>query len=418
MFNKERRIVITGLGVVSPIGLNVPDFWLALSQGKSGVRRLKNIAMPEFHVNLGAEIDLPENAKDSFKNRKMFKRLDRFVILGALAGAQAVADSGLDIEASPERYGTLIASGEGGLDTHWEQVQRIATKGPAFTSPFYITNVIPNTASAFVSQEHNLQGPSYAISSACASSNHALGTAAMMIKMGMADAMFAGGSEAVCDIPSIAAFGTIGALSARNDDPDHASRPFDRDRDGFVMGEGSGVLCLEELEHARKRGAKIYGELTGFGFSSDAYDLVAPHPEGRGASRAITGSLEMSGINPEEVGLINCHGTSTPVGDMAECIAINRALGADLATSIPSHSTKSMIGHLIGGTSAVEAIAALMVFEQGIIHPTINQFNKDPQINLNVIKEARDGKAVNHILSNAFGFGGHNACVVLSRFRG
>lgn len=414
----ERRIVITGIGAVTPIGTSVAEFWSALEQGKSGVRKLQNIQIPDFHVQIGAEIDLPENAKDSLKNRKMFKRLDRFVILGALAANEAVRDSGLDIAADPERYGVLIASGEGGLDTHWEQIQRISTKGPAYVSPFYISNVIPNTASAFVSQEHGLMGPSFAISSACASSNHALGVAASLIKMGMADAMFAGGAEAVCDIPSIAAFGTIGALSTRNDDPEHASRPFDLNRDGFVMGEGSGVLCLEELEHAQKRGAKIYGELTGFGFTSDAYDLVAPHPEGKGAGRAIIAALKMAQLPGDRVGLINCHGTSTPMGDMAECLAINHALGPELAAKIPAHSTKSMIGHLIGGTSAVEAIACIMAFEKGIIHKTLNQFDKDPKINLNVVKETSDGRKVDHILSNSFGFGGHNACVVLSRFKG
>ncbi len=414
----ERRVVITGMGAITPIGLGVNNFWDALEQGKSGGRKLKNVDMGDYHVQIGAEIDLPENYKDYFIHKKMAKRLDRYVIHSAIAGSQAIADAGLDIEASPERYGSLIATGDGGLDTNYEQITRMATKGPNTISPFFITSTIPSTAAAFLSLEHNLQGVSFGVSSACASANHALGLAVMFIKMGMADAIFAGGAEAVCNPPSLAAFGNIGALSTRNDDPLTASRPFDRDRDGFVMGEGAGILCLEDFEHAKKRGAKIYAEVSGFGFTSDAHDLVAPHPEGKGAARAIVESLNLAKLNAADIGLINCHGTSTPAGDYGECLAINLAFGSDLASTIPVQSTKSMTGHLIGATSAVEAIASIMTFERGIIHKTINQFNQDPTINFNVAKENLDGKKVDHVLSNAFGFGGHNACVILSRFKG
>jgi len=416
MSRTEKRVVITGLGVVCPIGTNVADFWDSLEQGHSGVRRLDHPLLENFHVQIGATVTLPAGYQAPFRQKKLLDRMDRFVVLGACAGMQAIADSGLEIDADPTRYGAIIASGEGGLDTHYGQITQINEKGLNFISPFYVSNVIPNTASAVLSIERNLQGPSFSVNSACASSNHALGLAASLIRMGMAEAIFAGGSESVLTMPSMACFGIMGALSQRNDDPLHASRPFDRDRDGFVMGEGAGVLCLEELEHAKKRGAKIYGELTGFGFTSDAYNLVSPHPEGLGAARAMTDSLRMAGITAEQVGLINCHGTSTPAGDKIESLAIHHALGA-YASRVPVHSTKSMTGHLIGGTSAVEAIADLMCFERGVIHPSVNVENQDPAIDLHVIKERTDASGVDHVLSNAFGFGGHNACVVLSRFK-
>jgi len=418
MSTNEKRIVITGIGAVTPIGQNIPDYWKALEAGANGVQKVYRMVLADFHVQIAAEIELSEASKQYIKARKMVRRLDDHILFATIAGAQAVIDAGLENHDEPERIGAIIGSGEGGLKTHYDQITRINARGLSTISPYYVTNVIPNSGGAFLAQERNFQGPSFTTTSACASSNHALGIACMLIKSGMADVMFAGGSEAVATPPSMAAFGNIGALSSRNDDPEHASRPFDRDRDGFVMGEGSGVLCLEELEHAKKRGAKIYAELTGFGFSSDAYDLVAPHPEGKGAGRAIKLCLEMARLNPEQIGLINCHGTSTPTGDYAESLAINHAFGPELAAKIPVHSTKSMIGHLIGAASAVEAIAGIMVFEKGIIHKTRNLENKDPNINLNVLTENTDGRKVDHILSNAFGFGGHNACVVLSRFKG
>ncbi|MBN8217433.1 MAG: beta-ketoacyl-ACP synthase II [Spirochaetes bacterium] len=413
----ERRVVVTGMGVVTPVGIGVPRFWDALRDGKSGVRRLRRIELPEYHVQIGAEVDLTPDDLKCIKSPKMARRLDDFIIYGYLAGAEAIVDSKLDIEAESERVGVIIASGEGGLKTHYEMIRRIIDKRLSSVSPFYVTNVIPNTPGAFLAQERHIRGPSFAINSACASSNHALGTASTLIKAGLADVMFTGGAEAVATPPGMAAFGNIGALSARNDDPERASRPFDKNRDGFVMGEGAGVLCLEELSHAQKRGAKIYAELSGFGFSTDAYDLVAPHPEGEGAARAMQNALSMARLGPEDLGFINAHGTSTPAGDRAECRAIQRALG-DLGAKIPVHSTKSMIGHLIGAAGAVEAIASIMAFERGLIHKNANYQEPDPEIPLNILRENADGRSVKHVLSNAFGFGGHNACVILSRFEG
>jgi 3-oxoacyl-[acyl-carrier-protein] synthase II len=345
----------------------------------------------------------------------MVKRLDDYIIYSHIAGTQAIKDSGLDIEQSPHRYGAIIGTGDGGVKSHLDNIDRMLNTGMQAISPFYVISVIPNTGTAYLAQEFNLQGPSFAVSSACATSNHAIGVAAMLIQCGMADAIFAGGSEAAVNPAGIAGFGNIMALSDRNDSPETASRPFDRDRNGFVLSEGAGVVCVEELEHAKKRGAHIYAELSGFYFTTDAHDLVAPHPDARNSSIAIQGALDSAGINPEDVGLINTHGTSTTIGDKVESIAINKIF-KEYATKVPVHSTKSMIGHLLGGASGVEAIAAIMAIERNIIHPSINLFNQDPEINLNVVTEATENKNIKHIISNAFGFGGHNTSIVLSRY--
>ncbi|OQX29275.1 MAG: hypothetical protein B0D92_04545 [Spirochaeta sp. LUC14_002_19_P3] len=323
---------------------------------------------------------------------------------------------GLCIEDIAYRCGVVIGTGSGGIRAHQINIEHIHDGRMQDVSPFYLISAIPSTATTYFVKESGIKGPIISVNSACSSGNHALGFASMMIKAGMADVIFAGGTEHAVNAPGISSFGNIGALSTRNDEPQLASRPFDADRDGFVMGEGAGVLCLEELEHAKARGAKIYGELTGFGFTSDAYDLVAPHPEAEGAVRAITMALDMAGLKPSDIGLINAHGTSTPIGDKVECLGIHKVF-QELASSIPVHSTKSIIGHLLGAASAVEAIAALMVFSENIIHPTINLQTPDPDINLNIVTQNSNGSHVNHILSNAFGFGGMNACVILSRFR-
>ena len=280
-------------------------------------------------------------------------------------------------------------------------------------SPYYVSSAVPNTVSGLFCQEWGLKGPSMSVATACASSNHAIGTAVMMIKSGLADAIFAGGAESQINRAAMAAFGILGTLSTRNDSPETASRPFDRDRDGFVMGEGAGVLCLEELEHARARGARIYAEITGFGFSSDAYDLVAPHPDGDGAVRAMEGALAMAGLKADQIGLVNCHATATSLGDLAEARAIHRVFG-ERAAELPVQCTKSLMGHLIGAAGAVEAIACILALGKGIIHPTINQFNRDNDIDLNVITETTEKRGIRHVLSNGFAFCGQNACLVFS----
>ncbi len=411
----DRRVVITGIGTINPIGNTVEEFWDALLQLKNGVNRIRCFDPGDYSVKIAAEVDLPDISGYFEKKKKMMRRLDRNIILAYIASYQAIADAGLDSSAAPHRFGCLIGTGEAGLITHMHQIPKIMNKGLNAASPFYIINAIPNTATAYVSQEWNLNGPSYTLSSACATSNHAISTSALMIKAGMADAFVTGGTEAVVSPVAIGAFGNIMALSTRNDSPETASRPFERDRDGFVLGEGAGILCLEELEHAKKRGARIYAELTGFGLSSDSHDLVAPHPEGRGAAEAISAALDIAQLNPEDIDLINCHGTSTPIGDYIESLAIRKALG-DCGGTVPVHSTKSMTGHLIGATGSVELIADIPAIQKGIIHATANQFEHDPKIELNVVKETMEGVKVRHILSNGFGFGGHNSSLIFSKF--
>jgi 3-oxoacyl-[acyl-carrier-protein] synthase II len=407
------RVVITGMGTINPIGNGVAEFWENLIKGKSGARRISSFPVGDFPVKIAGEVDLPD-VSTYFKNRKMARRLDRYVVLAHIAGYQAIKDSGLDVEKAPHRYGAIIGTGEGGAATRYFNTKKIVEDGMQSTSPFFVM-CIPSTASGFFAMEWNLQGPCFSVNSACATGNHAFGVAASLIRMGMADAIFTGGSEAVINPMGLSAFGNIMALSERNDSPQTASRPFDRDRDGFVLSEGAGVLCLEELEHAKRRGATIYAELSGYGFTGDAHDLVAPHPASRGSAKAIQDALDGAHLNPDQVDLINCHAASTLLGDAAESRAINLVFN-DLASKVPAHSTKSMTGHPLGAASAVEAIAAILAIQKGVIHPTINQFEKDPEIRLNVVRnEPREGR-VNHVLSNGFGFGGQNAAVMISRY--
>lgn len=411
----DRRVVITGLGTVNPTGNTVEEFWKSLAEGKNGVRRSKNVELDDYSVQIAAEVDLPENAAEYFRSKKMFRRLDRYIVLSHIAGSQAVKDSGIDIQKHPFRYGTLIGTGAGGIDAHADNIPRMLSTQLSNGSPFYVISAIPNIGTAFVSQEWGLMGPSFSLNSACATSNHAIGIAAMMVRSGMVDAMFAGGAEAAVSKIGIGAFGNIFALSTRNDSPETASRPFDKDRNGFVMGEGASVLCVEALDHAIQRGARIYAELTGIGFTSDAYDLVAPHPEAAGAVACIKTALADARIDREQIDLINCHGTSTPMGDQIESVALNKAFGAH-ARKVMAHSTKSMIGHLLGGASATEAIADIQAIQRGIIHPSINLFEQDPEIHLNIVRDTREVPTVRNVLSDAFGFGGQNAVIVFSRF--
>lgn len=410
----EVRVVITGMGTINPIGSSVAEFWENLIKGTSGVRRISSFPINNYSVQIAGEVDLPD-LTPYFKNRKMARRLDRYVVLAHIAGAQAMRDSGLDVEKAPHRYGVIIGTGEGGAATRYINTKKIVEDGMQAASPFF-SMCIPSTASGFFAMEWNLQGPCFSVNSACATGNHALGVSASLIRMGMADAIFTGGAEAVINPTGLAAFGNIMALSERNDSPQTASRPFDKDRDGFVLSEGAGVLCLEELEHAQRRGATIYAELTGYGFTSDAYDLVAPHPTSRGSSRAMQDALDNAHLAPDQIDLVNCHAASTALGDLAESRAIATVF-KELAAKVPSQSTKSMTGHPLGAASALEAIAAILAIQRGVIHPTINQFEQDPRINLNVVRELREAR-VDHVMSNGFGFGGQNAAVTLSRFKG
>jgi 3-oxoacyl-[acyl-carrier-protein] synthase II len=412
-----RRVVITGLGTINPIGRDVPAFWDALTEGRSGTRPITHFDVGDYDVRIAAEVDLPDNVAEYFSNRKYAKRFDRYAVFAHLAASQALADSGLDAKAEPQRIGAIIGTGDAGLETQENQIERMLQRGMNRVSSYYVTSHIPNMGPALFALEHGLQGPNFAVSSACATSNHAIGTAADMIRLGRADVMFAGGAEAVITRMSIAGFGNIMALSERNDDPATASRPFDKDRDGFVIGEGSGIVCLEELGHAKARGAKIYAEVRGFGASCDAHDLVATEPEGRGAVAAMRQALDEARLNADDIGLINAHGTSTPVGDLAESRAIEAVFGPRGGNAVV-HSTKSMTGHLIGAAGGTELVAALMATERGVIHPTINQFERDPEITITIVENEPMERRVDHILSNSFGFGGQNAALVVSRYAG
>lgn len=414
--SRERRVVVTGLGTVNPIGNTVQEYWSNLRRGHSGIRLIKNIKLHDYHIRFGGEVDYPENIRDYFKHPKMIRRLDRYVVMAHIAGMQALRDSELEARDLGERCGAIIGSGAGGVLAHQSATNLIYENRMNEVPPFYIVSCIPSTGTAFFAKETGIKGPSFSICSACSTSNHAFGQAYSFIKTGMVDVMFAGGSESAVNELGLAAFGNIVALSDRNESPEKASRPFDADRDGFVLGEGAGVLCLEELEHAERRKAHIYAEIVGFGFTNDAHDLVAPHPEAEGAVRAIRTAMDMAGLKAENIDLINAHGTATPIGDKIEGIAINTALN-EHGSRVPVHSTKSMTGHLLGGASAVEAIAAIMAFEENIIHPTANHDRLDPEINLNVITKPTDASSVNHILSNAFGFGGLNAVLILKRYQ-
>jgi len=409
------RVVITGLGTINPIGHTVEEFWTNLAAGRSGVRLARHTDLSRFSVKIGGEVDLPD-LDAYFPHKKMARRLDRFIVFSQIAAAQALKDSGLDVARAPHRYGAIIGTGDAGVGVQFANVNTVLQKGMESVSPFYVVGTIPNTAAGYIAKEFDLQGPNFTVNSACASSNHALGIASMMIKLGTADALLAGGAEAVVNTMGFAGFSVIQALSERNDSPETASRPFDKDRDGFVLGEGAGVLCLEELEHAKARGARIYGELSGWGFTCDAYDLVAPHPEGRGACGAMQMALENAGLNLQDIDLINAHGTSTPLGDLAEGRAIVKVF-KEHTRRIPVHSTKSMIGHLVGAGGGVEAIAGLLAVVKGVIHPTINQFEQDPEIHLQVVRNQAREAEVGHFLSNSFGFGGQNASVVVSKFK-
>ncbi len=410
----ETRIVITGLGTINPLGNNVDEYWNNLIKGKSGVRLARYTDLSNYKIKIGAEVDLFD-ITDYFPKQIIQDKFDRFILFAHIAGTQAIKDSNLDFGNAPHRCGVLIGTGDAGLKTQIKSVKKMAQEGIRSISPFYVVSHIPNTGSSYIAREFNLQGPNFSINSACASSNHAIGISALMIKLGLADAMVTGGSDAVVNEMAFGGFGNIAALSRRNDSPETASRPFDKDRDGFVLGEGAGVVVLEELSHAKKRGAKIYCELKGIGFNCDAYDLVSPHPEGTGAAQAMEIAIADAQLNKDEINLINAHAPSTKIGDLSESKAICNVFKTNYK-DINVHSTKSMIGHLIGAAGGVELIGAILAIEKGVIHPTINQFNQDPLIPLTIVKNNPKEKKINNIISNSFGFGGQNASIIVSRF--
>jgi 3-oxoacyl-[acyl-carrier-protein] synthase II len=409
----ERRVVITGIGVVSPVGNDLPSFWESLKAGRSGIGRISAFDTEKFDCQIAGEVS-GYDPVPYYKTPKDVRRTDRYTQLAMGAAKMSLDDSGLDLAAVDlDRTGVMIGSGVGGLATMETQVGQMLTKGPDRTSPFMIPMMISNMASGFISMEYGLRGPNMAIVTACATANHCMGEAWRIIKFGDADVMLTGGSEA-CIVPvGIAGFAAMRALSVRNDEPERASRPFDKDRDGFVMGEGAGVIILEEYEHAKKRGAQIYCEVTGYGLTADAYHMSAPSPDGEGAARCMAMAMKHAKVNPEEVDYINAHGTSTPVGDVCETKAMKRAFGEHAKKGLAVSSTKSMTGHLLGAAGAVEMAACVMAMRDGVLPPTINLDNPDPECDLDYVPNKAREKKVKIAISNSFGFGGHNSSLLI-----
>lgn len=414
--NNDRRVVITGIGVLTPLGNDLETFWSNLKEGKSGIGQITAFDTSNYDCRIAGEVR-NFDPKQFFKNPKDIRRTDRFVQLAMGAANMSIQDSGLDLEkVNRDRFGTIVSSGIGGLKTLEDQFRILLTKGPQRNSPFTIPMLISNMASGIISMEFGLRGPNMCIVTACATSNNSIGESWRMIKFGDADIFLAGGSEASIVELGVAGFSSMRALSRRNDEPERASRPFDRDRDGFVMSEGAGVLVVEELEHAKKRGAKIYCELSGYGLSSDAYHMTAPPEDGEGAARAMKLALDHAKIAPADVDYINAHATSTGLGDVAETKAIKMVFGEERAKKVAISATKSMTGHLLGGAGAVEMAACILAIRDGVIPPTINLENPDPECDLDYTANKAREKKVRVTLNNSFGFGGHNATLVATAF--
>jgi 3-oxoacyl-[acyl-carrier-protein] synthase II len=414
--NNDRRVVITGLGTISPLGNDVETFWSNLKNGVSGIHAIDSFDTSAYDCKIGGQVR-DFDPKPFFKNPKDVRRTDRFTQLAVAAAKMAVTDSGIDIEnlERRDRFGVIVSTGIGGLKTLQDQLTILLTKGPSRNSPFTIPMLISNMATGVISMEFNLRGPNLCIVTACATSNNAIGESWRIIKFGDADVFLAGGSEASIVEIGLAGFSAMRALSTRNDQPERASRPFDRDRDGFVMSEGAGVVVVEELEHAKARGAKIYCELTGYGVSADAYHMTAPPPDGQGAARAMQLALEHAHISPDQVDYINAHATSTDIGDICETRAIKQVFG-DTAYKVAISSTKSMTGHLLGGAGGVEMAACALAIRDGVIPPTINLENPGEECDLDYTPNVAREKKVRVILNNSFGFGGHNATLVATAF--
>jgi 3-oxoacyl-[acyl-carrier-protein] synthase II len=415
--NSDRRVVITGLGVVTPLGHQLDVFWNSLISGQCGIDKITSFDAAAFDTKIAGEVKNFDPAP-AFPSAKDIRRTDRYSQFGVYAGWSALKDSGLDLEKeNRDEIGVIIGSGIGGLHTTAEQHDILIKRGPGRLSPFMIPMLISNMASGLFSMFYNLRGPNFATCSACATANHAIGEAWRAIKMGDAPVMFAGGAEAAIVPVGIGGFCAMRAMSTRNDDPKHASRPFDKDRDGFVMGEGAGVVVLEELEHAKKRGAKIYCEITGYGNCADAYHLTAPSPDGEGAARCMKMALRDSGVNPEDISYINAHGTSTPQGDVCETQAIKTVFG-ERAKKIAVSSTKGATGHMLGAAGAVEMSVCALAIKHGIVPPTINYQTPDPECDLDYVPNTAREMKVNAIINNSFGFGGHNASIAAKKFIG
>ena len=413
-----KRVVVTGMGAITPLGNTVDDYWEGLVNGVSGAAMITQFDASKFRTKFACEVKGFEPTQ--WLDKKEARKIDRFTQFALVVSDQAMADAGLDKEnINADRVGVVFASGIGGLITFQHEVTEFA-KGdgtPRF-NPFFIPKMILDIAAGQISMRHNLRGPNFAVVSACASSTNAIMEAYNLLRLGKADIILSGGSEAVISEAGVGGFNAMKAMSERNDDPKTASRPYDKDRDGFVMGEATGMLVLEELEHAKARGARIYCELAGAGATADAHHITAPHPEGLGAKNVMLSALEDSGMRPDEIDYINTHGTSTPIGDGAEVKAITQVFG-EHAYKLNISATKSMTGHCLGAAGVIETIASIKAVMHDLVPPTINHFTDDPELDpkLNFTFNKAQHRTVRAALSNTFGFGGHNACVIVRKFR-
>jgi 3-oxoacyl-[acyl-carrier-protein] synthase II len=413
-----KRVVVTGLGAITPLGKSVPEYWEGLANGVSGADYIQQFDCAKFKTRFACEVK--DFEPTNYLERKEARKLDRFTQFALIASDEAVKDAGISAEnVNPDRVGVIFGSGIGGITTFQDDVMEFARgDGTPRFNPFFIPKMILDIAAGQISMRYGFRGPNFAVVSACASSTNAIIDAFDNIRLGKADIILTGGSEAVISESGVGGFNAMKALSERNDDPKTASRPFDKDRDGFVMGEAAGLLVLEELEHAKARGAKIYCEIAGGGASADAYHITAPHPEGLGAKNVMSTALREAGMKPEDIDYINVHGTSTPLGDIAETKAILDVFG-DSAHDLNISSTKSMTGHCLGAAGVIEALACVLAVTKDIVPPTINHFTDDPAFDpkLNFTFNKAQQREVNAALSNTFGFGGHNASIIIKKYK-
>lgn len=412
---EKKRVVVTGMGVISPVGTGLNKFWDSLVKGKSGIDKITRFDTSDLPSRIAGEVR--DFNPEAYIEKKELKRLDRFTQFAISATKMALEDADLDLSTVDKtRIGVILGSGIGGNATWEEQHSILLSKGPKRVSPFFIPMMIVNMASGQVSMAFGLKGPNFTVVTACASGTNAIGEAFRTLQRGDADIIISGGTEAPITMLSLAGFSSMKALSSRNDEPSLASRPFDRERDGFVMGEGAGILVMESLDSALKRNAKIYGEVVGYGSTADAYHLTQPSPEGEGASRAMEAAISDAGISPSDVDYINAHGTSTPLNDKFETMAIKNTFG-EHAYKLAVSSTKSMTGHLLGAAGAVEIVATLLSVYNDEIPPTINYENPDPECDLDYVPNRAVKRTVNIALSNSMGFGGHNACIIVKKYK-
>lgn len=410
-----RRVVVTGIGAFTPIGKSAPDFWNGLVSGKNGVRTVEHFDTSNFATKFAAQIE--DYEPTDYFDRKEARRLDKVAQYALIASDEALEDSKLDLDKiNKDEVAVLVGTGIGGMETFYEQSVSFHEHGPRGVSPFFIPMLIPDIVSGQISIRHGFRGPNFCAVSACATGSHNIGLAYDSIRYGQSDYAVAGGTEAPVTRIGISGFNSMKAMSTRNDSPETASRPFDIDRDGFVLGEGAGIFILESLDSALERGARIYGEIKGYGFSADAYHITAPDPDGNGVTLAMSRAMEAAGIKPEDVDHINMHGTSTPLGDVAETNTIKKVFG-EHAHNINLNSTKSMHGHTLGAAGAIESIATLLAIYHGTVPPTINIENQDPECDLNYTANESVVRDVNYALNNAFGFGGHNSTLVFKKYK-